>query len=128
MRARALVAALTLAMLCAGCADEQSGPRPPPGLRAVDLAPLLAAGAAETLAAPALALSRDALHLRTLSAGQAFALERTLGRCLAPVGARARSSTATFRACAFRQLAHNSVSQRLNAVLALTLARRLDKG
>jgi hypothetical protein len=118
-------AVVTVALSCSSCAREQAGPRPPP-LRAVDLAPLLVAGATPQLDAPDVALSGDAFHVRALSASQARSLQRTLGRCLGPATVARGSSTARFRACAFRQLAHNSISQRLNAVLALTLARRLN--
>jgi hypothetical protein len=123
MKGGALAAAVTLALIGSGCASEQSGPRS--ALHVADLAPLLVAGVEVPLDAPDLALSRDALHLRTLSATQALALQHALRRCVTPAPG---SSTARFRACAFRELAHNSISQRLNGVIALTLARRLADG
>jgi hypothetical protein len=43
-------------------------------------------------------------------------------------GAGGVPAAARFRGCAFRELAHSSISQRLNAVLALTLTRRLHGG
>jgi hypothetical protein len=117
------LAAVTLALIGSGCASEQSAPRP--GLRVADLAPLLVAGGEVPRDTPDVALSRDAQHLRTLSATQAVALQHMLRHCLPPARG---SSTARYRACAFRELAHNSISQRLNGVIALTLARRLADG
>lgn len=112
MRARAL--ALVLAIICSGCANEHGAPRPPP--RAVGLS----AGDAAQL---------EALDLRTLSAGQLLALDHQLHRCLVQVGGAAGlPAAARFRTCAFRELAHNSISQRFNAMLALTLTRRLRGG
>ena len=123
MRGVARAAAVTLALIASGCASEQSAPRP--GLHVADLAPLLVAGGEVPLNTPDVALSRDARHLRTLSASQALALQHMLRHCLPPPRG---SSTARYRACAFRELAHNSISQRLNGVIALTLARRLSDG
>lgn len=73
--------------------------------------------------APDDALSRQALDLRELSAGQALALDRQLRHCLARVDA-----ATGMRMCAFRQLAHSAVSQRLNAGIAIALTRRLTGG
>jgi hypothetical protein len=123
MKGGAVAAAVTLALIGSGCASERSAPRP--GLHVADLAPLLVAGGDVPLDVPDVALSREALHLRTLSATQALALQRTLGHCLTPAPG---ASTARFRACTFAELAHNSISQRLNGVIALTLARRLTDG
>jgi hypothetical protein len=123
MKGGAVAAAVTLALIGSGCASERSAPRP--GLHVADLAPLLVAGGDVPLDVPDVALSRDALHLRTLSATQALALQHTLRHCLAPAPG---APTARFRACAFAELAHNSISQRLNGVIALTLARRLTDG
>ena len=117
--ATAVAAAVTLSLIWSGCAGEKSGPRPPPA----PVQPL-------QLDAPDYALSRDALDTRTLSATQAAALERTVRSCQARIDSRAAAvpSAARFRECAFRELAHSSISQRLNAVLALTLTRRLRGG
>lgn len=110
MRAPAL--ALALALVCSACGHEHGGPRPPP----VALAPSDAA-------------QLEALDLRSLSAGQLGALDHELTRCLIQIGGAAGVPAGVrFRSCAFRELAHNSISQRFNAVLALALTRRLHRG
>ena len=110
MRAAAL--ALALALMCSACGHERGGPRPPP-----------------VAIAPSDAAQLEALDLRSLSAVQLGALDHELTRCLLRVGLAAGVPAGVrFRSCAFRELAHNSISQRFNAVLALALTRRLHRG
>jgi hypothetical protein len=109
---RAPALALALALICSACGHEHGPTRPPP----VGIAPNDAA-------------LLEALDLRSLSAGQLHALDQELSRCLVRVGGAAGVPAGVrFRSCAFRQLAHNSISQRLNAVLALALTRRMHRG
>jgi hypothetical protein len=73
--------------------------------------------------------SRDVLDLRALSAGQLQMLDRDLRRCEArTAGAGGVAVAARFRECAFRTLAHNSLAQRFNATLAVTLTHGLRGG
>jgi hypothetical protein len=117
MRAGSRAVAAVVALCCAGCASHGK-----PELRGVGLAAPTPEAVAQ-FDAPDHALSRQALDLRALSAGQALALARQLRHCLA------QDDAATgLRACAFRQLAHSAVSQRLNAGIAVALIRRLRGG
>jgi hypothetical protein len=108
---RVLLVVAALALVCSGCAGQGAAMRQAVGLHAPYDA------------------SREALDLRALSAGQLLRLDHTLRGCMVRVGGDGGvPAAARFRECAFRELAHNSISQRFNAVLALTLTRRLHGG
>jgi hypothetical protein len=110
MTLRLLLVVAALALLC-GCAGQGAAVRGALGIHAPYDA------------------TREALDLRALSAGQLLTLDHRLRGCMARVGgAGGVPAAARFRECAFRELAHSSISQRLNAVLALTLTRRLHGG
>ena len=111
MAVRVLLVVAAPALLCAGCAGQGAAMRQAVGIHAPYDA------------------TREALDLRALSAGQLLTLDHRLRGCVARVGgAGGVPAAARFRECAFRELAHSSISQRLNAVLALTLTRRLHGG
>ena len=111
MTVRTVAIAVLAALLCAGCADQRGT------LRQVS-----------RVQAP-YDVTREALDLRALSAGQLLTLDHKLRGCMATVGATGGvPAAARFRECAFRELAHSSISQRLNAVLALDLTRRVHGG
>lgn len=111
MTVRVLLVVAAMALLCCGCAGQGAAMRQALGIH------------------PPYDATREALDLRALSAGQLLSLDHKLRGCMARVGgAGGVPAAARFRECAFRELAHSSISQRLNAVLALTLTRRLQVG
>ena len=125
MRARAIVLAGALALVCSACAQQRATPAP----SAVKPVPL-AVGGVTAADPPSPAILSQALALRTISAQQLRALDDGLRRCMARIAPDARDANASvrFRTCAFRHLAHSGASQRLNATLALALTRRLQDG
>ena len=129
MFVRALAVAVPVALVCTACAQEKVGPRSTPAKHAAKVVPV-PSGEGAALQAPDNALSQEALNLRRISAGQARTLDRQLRRCLTQIEGEPRRTAAVgrFRTCAFRQLVHSGVSQRFNAMLAVTLTRRLRGG
>jgi hypothetical protein len=111
MTVRTVAIAVLAALLCAGCAGQGGALRPVSRVQVPYDA------------------TREARDLTALSAGQLLTLDHRLRGCMARLGgAGGVPAAARFRECAFRELAHSSISQRLNAVLALTLTRRLHGG